>query len=38
MLENEHQISQKPSGLPTGNSILDTLFGQALATQGVVSQ
>ena len=29
---------EKQSPLPTSNSVLDTLFGQALANQGVLSQ
>jgi hypothetical protein len=36
MLEKEPE--QKNSAVPTQNSVLDTLFGQALANQGVVSQ
>ena len=34
----EKQPEQKNSYVPTQNSVLDTLFGQALANQGVVSQ
>ena len=34
----EKQSEQNNSVIPTQNSVLDTLFGQALANQGVVSQ
>ena len=34
----EKQSEQKNSVIPTQNSVLDTLFGQALANQGVVTQ
>ena len=34
----EKQVEQTNSAIPTGNSVLDTMFGQALANQGVISQ
>ena len=34
----EKQIGIKKSGIPTQNSVLDTMFGQVLANQGVLSQ
>jgi len=34
----EKQSEQKQSGIPTTNSVLDTLFGQALANQGLLTQ
>lgn len=36
MLEKQNDI--KKSGIPTQNSVLDTMFGQVLANQGVLSQ
>ena len=34
----EKNVEQKKSPIPTGNSVLDTMFGQALANQGMISQ
>ena len=36
MLENNIDI--KKSGIPTQNSVLDTMFGQVLANQGILTQ
>ena len=35
---NEKQAEQKNSPLSTGNAVLDTMFGQVLANQGVLTQ